>query len=44
MEYSFGYFHVFKIVYDRNHYFGLGPIPKPKLANTFCQTDTKTTF
>ena len=25
------------IVYDRNHYFGLGPIliPKPKLANTF---------
>ena len=25
----------FKLVYDRNHYFGLGPIPKPKLADTF---------
>ena len=25
----------FWLVYDRNHYFGLGPIPKPKLANTF---------
>ena len=27
----------FEIVYDRNHYFGLGPLPKPKLklANTF---------
>ena len=26
-----------KLVYDRNHYFGLGPIPKPKpkLADTF---------
>ena len=25
------------IVYDQNHYFGLGPIPKqkPKLADTF---------
>ena len=23
------------LVYDRNHYFGLGPIPKPKLAGTF---------
>ena len=25
------------LVYDRNHYFGLGPIPKPKpkLADTF---------
>ena len=25
------------VVYDRNHYFGLGPIPKPKpkLADTF---------
>jgi hypothetical protein len=32
------------IVYDRNHYFGLGPIPKPKpkLADTV--TDTETTF
>ena len=27
------------LVYHRNHYFGLGPIPKqkPKLANTFGQ-------
>ena len=27
------------LVYDRNHYFGLGPIPKPKpkLADTFGQ-------
>ena len=27
------------LVYDRNHYFGLGPIqkPKPKLADTFRQ-------
>ena len=27
------------IVYDRSHYFGLGPIPKqkPKLADIFCQ-------
>ena len=36
-----------KLVYDRHHYFGLGPIPKPKpeLANTFGQyhKDTKTT-
>ena len=24
-----------RLVYDRNHYFGLGPIPKPKLADTF---------
>ena len=26
-----------KLVYDRKHYFGLGPItkPKPKLADTF---------
>ena len=23
------------LVYDRNHYFGLGPKPKPKLADTF---------
>jgi hypothetical protein len=23
------------VVYDRNHYFGLGPILKPKLADTF---------
>ena len=23
------------VVYDRNHYFGLGPIPKPKLVDTF---------
>ena len=23
------------LVYDRNHYFGLGLIPKPKLADTF---------
>ena len=23
------------LVYDRNHYFGLGPKPKPKLAGTF---------
>ena len=26
---------LFYVVYDRNHYFGLGPIPKPKLADTF---------
>ena len=26
-------FHVRVVVYDRNHYFGLGP--KPKLADTF---------
>ena len=27
------------LVYDQNHYFGFGPIPKPKpeLANTFGQ-------
>ena len=25
----------FWVVYDRNHYFSLGPIPKPKLADTF---------
>ena len=24
-----------KVMYDRNHYFDLGPIPKPKLADTF---------
>ena len=30
------------LVYDRNHYFGLGPKPKPKLADTV--TDTETTF
>ena len=23
-----------QLVYDRNHYFGFGPIPKPKLADT----------
>ena len=23
------------LVYDRNHYFGFGPIPKPKLVDTF---------
>ena len=23
------------VVYERNHYFGFGPIPKPKLADTF---------
>ena len=23
------------LVYDRNHYFGLGPKPKPKLAATY---------
>ena len=23
------------VVYDQNHYFGLGPKPKPKLADTF---------
>ena len=30
------------IVYDRNHYFGLGPIPKtkPKLADTVTDTET----
>ena len=29
--------HWIEVVYDRNHYFGLGPIPKPKpkLADTF---------
>ena len=28
---------VSELVYDQNHYFGLGPIPKPKpkLADTF---------
>jgi hypothetical protein len=32
------------LVYDQNHHFGLGPIPKskPKLANTV--TDPQTTF
>ena len=30
------------LVYDRNHYFGLGLIPKPKLADTV--TDNETTF
>ena len=24
-------FHYLELVYDRNHYFGFGPIPKPKL-------------
>ena len=37
-----------QVVYDRNHYFGLGPIrkPKSKLADTLVATvtDTKTTF
>ena len=42
------------VVYDRNHYFGLGPIrrPKPKLAvisadtatDTKTATNTETTF
>ena len=37
------------IVYDRNHYFGFGPIPKlkPKLADILSAdtiTDTETTF
>ena len=32
----------FILVYERNHYFGLGPIPKPKLADII--TDTETTF
>ena len=27
----------FQVVYDQNHYFGLGPIPKPKVADTFGQ-------
>ena len=27
----------FKVAYDRNHYFGFGPIPKPKLVDTFGQ-------
>ena len=28
---------LYRVVYERNHYFGLGPIPdpKPKLADTF---------
>ena len=28
-----------RLVYDRNHYFGFGPIPKPKLklADTFAR-------
>jgi hypothetical protein len=26
---------LFQVVYDRNHYFGLGRIPKPKLADTY---------
>ena len=32
------------VVYDRNHYFGLGPIPKPKPELTDTVTDTETTF
>ena len=34
-----------KLLYDRNHYFGLGPIPKPKpkLADIF-SADTETTY
>ena len=32
-----------EVVYDRNHYFGFGPI-KPKLADTFGWYDTETTF
>ena len=28
------------IVYERNHYFGLGSISKPKLANTITLTET----
>ena len=27
--------HQVSLVYDRNHYFGFGPKPKPKLADTF---------
>ena len=29
------------LVYDRNHYFGLGQIAKPKLADTVTDTETK---
>ena len=31
------YFNHNQVVYDQNHYFGLGPKPKPKLADTFGQ-------
>ena len=43
-ERKFGVSAVVDVVYDRNHYFGLGPIskPKPKLANTV--TNKETTF
>ena len=33
---------IYELVYDRNHYFGLDPTPKPKLADTV--TDIETTF
>ena len=38
-ERKFGVSAVVGVEYDRNLYFGLGPIskPKPKLANTFSQ-------
>ena len=34
------------LVYDRNHYFSFGPIPKPKLVIVSADTvtDAKTTF
>ena len=32
------------IVYDRNHYFGLGPIPKPKPKLPDTVNNTETTF
>ena len=36
-SFSEKYLSVTSVVYDRNHYFGLGPVPKPKpkLADTY---------
>ena len=38
------YVYVLAIVYDQNHYFGLGPIPKPRPKFADIVTDTKTIF
>ena len=37
-QYSLSFSYIV-VAYDRNHYFGLGPIPepKPKLADTFAR-------
>ena len=29
-----------KLIYNTNQYFGLGPIPKPKMANTMTSENT----